>query len=356
MTAPDQKRLLTQSAASDAAQPASSSTTTQATSGTRFAIPGLSRSAKVAPEPESGTVPDDSLENYKNPLWKRPMAGEYNAKPIAGKLKTGSTEDKRQGVRDRKAAEQADYERAVAEAKATGKPMPKKPGLHQPVQDLGEIYAHAGMLKAQFEHQVKEIADSTGGTCSFRPGEGMKSINRAMEKIGADYNGDESRLIDATGMSVAYQTPEKLIEGFKALDTAKGLKLVKVKNSAARADGYGDVNLTVEMGGGDYEEDGKTKHWDGFLIELQLHLEGIIEKKKSVHKQYEQHRKIEARHTEGGNVTDKSTWSKSDQKKHTALGADMKAQYGEVWNEYADTPEKMAAMKKALKDAIPERG
>ena len=157
-------------------------------------------------------------------------------------------------------------------------------------------------------------------------------------------------------MSVAFQTPEKLIKAFQALDATDGLKVVKVKNSAAKADGYGDVNLTVEMGGGDYEEDGKTKHWDGFLIELQLHLAGIIKKKETVHKQYEQHRKIEAYHAKGGKLTAKSTWSSSDQQKHTALAADMKAKYGEVWNEYADTPEKMDAMKQELKDGIPERG
>jgi hypothetical protein len=212
-------------------------------------------------------------------------------------------------------------------------------------------------LKEQFEHQVEAVAGMTGGNCSFRPGEGMKSINRAMEKIGADYNDDASRLIDATGMSVAYQSPEELIKGFQALDGLQGFKIVKVKNSAAKADGYGDINLTVEMGGGDYEDDnGKMQHWDGFLIELQLHLQGMIDKKGAVHKQYEGQRKIEADHTKDGKVTAKATWSKSDQKKHAALDADMKKKYGEVWNEYANTPEKMAEMKKALKDGIKERG
>lgn len=322
------------------------------------AMPGLARGAKVAPEPEPGTVPDDSLENYKNPAWKRPFKGEYNAKPVAGKLKTGSTEDKRQEVRNTKASEQDEYDKAAATAKAEGKPAPKKPGLHQPVDDLGEIYAHAGMLKAQFEERVEAVAGMTGGKCSFRPGEGMKSINRAKEKIDADYNKDASRLIDATGMSVAYQSPEELIKGFQAIDNLQGIKVVKVKNSAAKADGYGDVNLTVEMGGGDYKDDqGQDQHWDGFLIELQLHLQGMLDKKKTVHKQYEGQRKIEADHTVDGKVTNKETWSKSDQKKHATLDADMKKKYGEVWNQYAGgSPEELEAMRDKLKKGIPERG
>jgi hypothetical protein len=309
---------------------------------------------------------DDSIDNYKKPLWQRMGRGKdkYAGTP-SGKFSADSPETKRGAVAATKAGEQEAYEQEEEESRQKGlDPKKKKNTPHQPVADLGEIYAHSGMLKAEYEHQVQQIAQATNGQTKFRPGEGMKSIGRTLEKIVAEYKGDASRIVDVTGGSIYYDSPDDLISGFKALQGNDFLKLVRVKNSLKNADGYGDINLSVEMGGADLDvpqPDGttKTEHYDGFIIELQLHLSPIIEIKEVAHKQYEEQRTIAARNSK----KKKENWSTKDRSRFDALNAEMKAMYRKGWEKCVskddfDNPEvtdKLASLREKLAVAIPEK-
>lgn len=367
------RRARKQAAPSEGVQPLPAAAVASTPAASTTALPGLaldSQSPAGGSAADAGPQPEDSLDNYKD------AKGEWGAKPIAGKLKTGSTESKRDDVKQIKEQETAGHEKAVADWKtgvveslATGKAPPKKPIkktiAHQPVADLGEIYAHTGMLKAEFEHQVNEIAKATKGKTQFRSGEGMKSIGRALEKIVADYKGDESRLVDVTGGSVYYQTPDDLIAGFQAIETNKLLKLARVKNTLKNADGYGDINLSIEVGGGDYDmekPDGTVKHerWDGFIVELQLHLQPIIDIKEKAHKLYEEQREIAARNSDKA----EKDWSWLDRRKHRSLGEQMKKMFnGDGWKKCIPEDDlmntalvdKLAPLRQKLADAIPEK-
>jgi hypothetical protein len=230
----------------------------------------------------------DSAESRLNPQWlpegqEGPQPEHQYLGTPSGKFSSEPTADKREAVAKRKADEEA-----------RGLHVP-----HQPVADLGELYAHNAMLKAEYDHQVKAIAAASGGDTKFRSGEGMKSLGRTLEKITADYGGDASRIIDLTGASIYYESVDALIKGYKAVEGNAFFNVIRVKNSLAKASGYGDINLAVEMGSADFEieVDGRKKieHYPGFVIELQLHLTSILEQKEVGHKQYEEQRKIAAK-------------------------------------------------------------
>ncbi len=230
----------------------------------------------------------DSLESHLNPQWlsdgsEGPQPENQYLGTPTGKFSSAPTADKRDAVAKIKAGETA---RGIA--------VP-----HQPVADLGELYAHNAMLKAEYDHQVQAIASATAGDTKFRSGAGMKSLGRTLEKITADYGGDASRIIDLTGASIYYNSVDALIKGCKAVEANDFFNVIRVKNTLAKASGYGDINLAVEMGSADFEieVDGKKKmeHYPGFIIELQLHLSAILEQKEVGHAQYEEQRKIAAK-------------------------------------------------------------
>jgi hypothetical protein len=268
----------------------------------------------------------DNVENHVNPNYVKGSKDDATKNPYSstptGKFSSESSADKRSGVAKIKAEEEAQ-----------GIKVP-----HQPVADLGELYAHNAMLKAEYDHQVQAIATGTGGTTKFRSGEGMKSLGRTLEKIAADYGGDASRIIDLTGASIYYDSVDELIQGYQAVEANPFFNVVRVKNSLAKASGYGDINLAVEMGSADFdiEVDGvkKKEHYPGFIIELQLHLTAIIEQKEAGHKQYEEQRTIAAKFPN----TKREEWvagvggvTKEDIENYDRLEKEMKAIYAIGW-------------------------
>lgn len=280
--------------------------------------------AQLAPvvNPNQGVAQLDELDsplNHSNPDYEPGSTDSATKNPYSstptGKFSDESSADKRAAV-DAKRGDNL---------------------VHQPVADLGELYAHNAMLKPEYDHQVQGIASATGGTTKFRSGEGMKSLGRSMEKIVTDYNGDASRIVDLTGASIYYDSIDDLIKGYQAVESNAFFNVVRVKNSLAKASGYGDINIAVEMGSADFDVDlpdgtKKKEHYAGFIIELQLHLTAIIEQKEVGHKQYEEQRKITAKH--GG--TPRNTWAapavpQADIDDYDRLDKEMHEIYAKGW-------------------------
>ncbi len=253
--------------------------------------------AQLAPivNPNQGVAQLDELDsplNHSNPDYEPGSTDSATKNPYSttptGKFSDESSADKRAAV---------DAKRGDAK-------------VHQPVADLGELYAHSSMLKPEYDNQVASIASATKGKTKFRSGEGMKNLGRSMEKIVSDYDGDASRIIDLTGASIYYDSIDDLINGYQAVEGNSFFNVVRVKNTLAKAEGYGDINIAVEMGSADFDIDlgggqKKKEHYPGFIIELQLHLTAIIQQKEVGHKQYEEQRKITAKYPGKG----RAAWS-----------------------------------------------
>ncbi|KQW48330.1 hypothetical protein ASC77_06090 [Nocardioides sp. Root1257] len=273
----------------------------------------------------------DNLANYKlAPDQQVPKADgskpdEYAGTP-SGKFSPESSATKRAGVA------------AVKEGEA-----PDKKALHQPVADLGEIYAHCSMLEAEFKYQVEQVAAKSKGKTQFRPGGKMKSLDRTMEKVTADYKGDMSRIVDLTGGSISFDDPKDLVKCYGTIAKNPMFHLVRVKNSLVNGKGYGDINLSIEMGGADidiYDARGKVtgkEHYAGFVIELQLHLAPIIGVKEAAHKQYEKMRTLDADNKVAGKKEDRSDWSPEDRTAYEDLLSEMEGLYGKAWETLGST-------------------
>lgn len=268
----------------------------------------------------------DSTDNHINPNYVKGSTESgtkyQNAGTPTGKFSGDSAEDKRSGVASIKAQQEANNISVP----------------HQPVADLGELYAHSAMLKPEYDNQVQSIASSTGGSTKFRSGDGMKNLGRTLEKITADYGGDTSRIIDLTGASIYYDSIDDLIKGYKAVEANSFFNVVRVKNTLKNASGYGDINIAVEMGSADFdiEVDGvkKKEHYPGFIIELQLHLTAIIEQKAIGHKQYEEQRAITARFPNSPReqwVAGQGGVTADDIANYDRLDKEMKAIYDAGW-------------------------
>lgn len=286
----------------------------------------------------------DSLEKHRNPHYEQSLKTPAKAKKLLGiedGMYVGTPDGKFSGASSATKRDAVDGIRATERQKQEDN---KKAGVdknevnvHQPVADLGEIYAHTAMLEAEFKHQVETIAAQTKGKAVFRPGGKMKSIDRTLEKITADYGGDVSRIVDLTGGSISFSSPDDLVLGYGAIRSNPMFKVVRLKNGLERGKSYGDINMSLEMGGTDFEVvvDGekKTEHYAGFIIELQLHLAPIIGAKEVAHKDYEEQRKIGAKY---GQQTDRSRWDAADRGTWEDLETKMVRTYGVAWAQLGD--------------------
>ena len=237
-------------------------------------------------------------------------------------------------------------ELAKVEKKKEAERAKGKNVVHQNSTDLGFLYAQAEMLRDTYDAKCQELADKTRGNLSKRPGDGLKGMDRTLEKMNADYGGDASRMADLTGASIAFDNPDDLIACYKLIAADNLFKITKLKNSLANAYSYGDINMVVAMGEAGLipipvqrEVNGKTVSktvmvpFKGLQIELQLHLQPILTQKKAGHKQYEEQRGIEAKYAATKNpiFLETAGLDPADAKRWKELQAEMVAIYEVGW-------------------------
>lgn len=158
--------------------------------------------------------------------------------------------------------------------------------VHQDSDSLDGILSTARASNEHFMSVVRGIAESTGGKPLLAP---IKGLGRIKEKIAKDYDGDSSRITDAVRGTVVYKTVEEARSGLAHIERLRAKKNVKdirgipsVKmRFVPEATGYKDINLLIELG-------------NGFLCELQLHVEAIADAKEDAgHKVYDVLRVLE---------------------------------------------------------------
>ena len=93
--------------------------------------------------------------------------------------------------------------------------VPKEKAL-QLSKNLDKLYNEAEIANKELIEKTNKFAKKTKGDPGFR--EGLKSKERALEKINADYAGDASRLLDIAGSKVVYNTLDELYNALKILN------------------------------------------------------------------------------------------------------------------------------------------
>jgi hypothetical protein len=104
----------------------------------------------------------------------------------------------------------------------------------------------------------------------------LKSADRILAKAQSDYNNDFKKVLDVVRASAVFHSFEDLNNALMAL-TKRGCEItvVRFKDRVTRglASGYRDCLMNVKING-----------FDGWIVELQLHLHDIIELKSEGHK------------------------------------------------------------------------
>jgi hypothetical protein len=161
------------------------------------------------------------------------------------------------------------------------KPPPRVPPKGpQKTADLDALYAQAAAAQKDLSELTTSIARELGGQPLIPPS--LKGRARAKEKIDADYGGDASQLVDLARSSIVFKTFDQVETAISRIKSRA--KVTRVKDRFERPlNGYRDVLFNLEMP-------------NGHVVELQVHLEGIMSIKNGEgHALYEQARAIDAR-------------------------------------------------------------
>lgn len=153
-----------------------------------------------------------------------------------------------------------------------------------------------------------------GGMLFIAP---IKSEKRSAEKVGADYGGDWSKLLDVVRATIAVDTMSELKDVVSHLKS-NGLKLARLPKDRfikPTGEGYRDLLLNIELP-------------NGMIGELQVHVKPMLDAKSEGHAHYEVTRTLQGKYGED-EPTDK--WDEAD---HTAFYDAKKAQqkiYSKAW-------------------------
>lgn len=148
--------------------------------------------------------------------------------------------------------------------------------------DLGALYAEAPVANAELRLLVENATAKNGGRPMFPPGTtenpmGLKERGRATTRV-KDFLGDASQLTDIARASIAFNDLPSLYQTLDYLADHSDIVCIKDRFLNPYASGYRDILL-------------KVRAKNGHVVELQLHLEGIIDVKNGPgHKLYEAQR------------------------------------------------------------------
>ncbi|MFA0085507.1 phosphoribosylglycinamide formyltransferase [Vibrio sp. 10N.286.49.C2] len=134
----------------------------------------------------------------------------------------------------------------------------------QPHADFDVLYSKAHQAQHELESLCKSTALLTQTDAQFS---GVKSSERALEKINTELNGEVNQITDLARATIVANDVSSLVSAFEAL--SREAKVVRVKNrfKSPNPSGYRDLNLLVQLP--------KT----GIVAEVQLHLKAIADVK-----------------------------------------------------------------------------
>ncbi|BDU37460.1 hypothetical protein VINI7043_06316 [Vibrio nigripulchritudo ATCC 27043] len=185
----------------------------------------------------------------------------------------------------------------------------------QPYSDFDVLYSKAHQAQFELESLCKTTAMLSGTSPYFA---GVKSKERAQEKIEKELNGEVSRITDLARATLVADDISSLVASYEMLH--QNAKILKVKNrfKSPTPSGYRDLNVLLELPG--------TK----IVAEVQLHLSDIAEVKSGAeHKIYQNIQMIERTA-----VIESRELSVREQEKIKALRSQAKTLYQRAWQPY----------------------
>ncbi|GEA61232.1 RelA/SpoT domain-containing protein [Vibrio comitans] len=149
----------------------------------------------------------------------------------------------------------------------------------QPYSDFDVLFSKAHQAQSELETLCKSTALLTSSEAYFA---GVKSQQRAQEKVQYELGGKAERITDLARATIVANDISSLMNAYEVLE--REATIVKVKNRFKKPteSGYRDLNVLVQLP--------KTN----MIAEVQLHLKDIADVKNGYeHSIYEQVQKIE---------------------------------------------------------------
>lgn len=189
----------------------------------------------------------------------------------------------------------------------------------QNVDNLDDLYVAAKEANKELVEKTKELAVKFGGKPEYRPqniNNGLKSKERALEKINADYKGNPALLVDVAGSKIVYNTVDGLYDALEKIIDSNVIEIIRFKDRIAKplASGYRDILMNAKMS-------------NGHIVEFRLHLKRMdyADKIQGGHKLYQQRRTLEA-------ISESRNLTKSEIKKMIKLIEREKKIYEKAWD------------------------
>lgn len=188
----------------------------------------------------------------------------------------------------------------------------------QPYSDFDVLYSKAHQAQAELETIVKSTALLTSTEAYFA---GIKSSQRAKQKIALELDGKTDRITDLARATIVADDIESLMSAYEVLD--RETTIVKVKNrfKTPQASGYRDLNILVKLP--------KTD----IIAEVQVHLKAIADVKSGPeHKLYEQIQRIERQA-----AVESRQLSEIETARINSIRSESRALYLNAWQPYITT-------------------
>lgn len=182
------------------------------------------------------------------------------------------------------------------------------------IPGLQQKYAHALAVEPKFAEVVNGIARAENLKVIMGP---LKGVERASEKVKADYAGDASRIKDLLRATIVADTPESAASVLTAL-TGRLPLLGDVRNALGREsppampEGYRDIKVNVTV--------------DGLPTEVQVNLPEMIHTKEELHPLYIEREKLTRKA-----MLERRDLTPEEAARRNELTETMRKTYDEVW-------------------------
>jgi len=191
----------------------------------------------------------------------------------------------------------------------------KSEQVKQPYSNFHQLYQHAIAGQDELEIITERIALATGTTALSS---GVKSPQRALNKINSKLAGNSEQITDLARTSIVAKDIPALMSAFELVEQQTELVRIKNRFKTPGPSGYRDLSLLVRLP--------ESK----IVAELQIHLEAFsVIKNGAEHHNYEQIQYIERMQ-----LTENRALSEIECATIAKLREESKALYHTAWQQY----------------------
>ena len=194
--------------------------------------------------------------------------------------------------------------------------------LSQPYHNFDELYQHAHAAQQELEQLLTQISLHTEAKPIIP---GIKSRQRAEQKIATELNGQPERLTDLARGTLVANNISSLVDAFNHLSRESTIVETKNRFKQPASSGYRDLKMLVQL------------PQSGLIAEIQLHLDSIAEIKSGPeHDIYES-----IQHVERQATLEQRELNDIEVAKIKALRKQSQHMYQQAWHQYLQ-PEPLA--------------